>query len=108
MTKHNIVIGRFQPFHAGHKKLIELLLAEDSPVCIMIRNTDFSESDPYSMEERIGMIRDQFPGNERVIIMSIPDIEAVCFGREVGYKVRQVDVDEETREISASEIREKG
>lgn len=39
-------------------------------------------------------------------IMSIPDIEGVYYGRDVGYKVERIEVPTEVASISATAIRE--
>jgi hypothetical protein len=42
-------------------------------------------------------------GNCKVII--IPDIEGVYYGRDVGYKVEQIEAPEEIKQISATQVR---
>jgi hypothetical protein len=39
-------------------------------------------------------------------IMIIPDIEAICYGREVGYAIEQIEVPKEIADISATKLRE--
>lgn len=106
--KYSLFIGRFQPFHNGHRAQIDKLLSEGKNVCIAIRRTEHSESDPYPAMDRFKMIRTAYPAyafpNVEVII--IPDIEEVVYGRDVGYKIREVRLDEDTESISATKIRE--
>ena len=104
---YSMFIGRYQPFHPGHLKLIETVLKEGNNVLIALRNTGIKEKDPYSIEERKKMIRDKLGkyGN-RIKVITIPDIEDVCYGREVGWKIRQIKLDEETEAISGTSIRE--
>ncbi len=42
----------------------------------------------------------------RYDVILIPDIERVCYGREVGWDIRQIKLDDETEVISATKIRE--
>lgn len=100
--KYCLFIGRWQPLHKGHKKLFDVVREEGKKLLIGIRNTEISETDPYSVDERIRMIRNQVPDAE---ILVLPDIEAVVFGRKVGYEIRELKLDEQTEAISATAIR---
>jgi len=44
--------------------------------------------------------------NKKLIIISIPDIEEICFGRKVGWGIREIRLDKTTEAISATKIRE--
>jgi hypothetical protein len=37
--------------------------------------------------------------------MIIPDIMAICYGREVGYSIEHIEAPEEIKAISATELR---
>ncbi len=103
---HSLFVGRWQPIHKGHKVLIEKVLKEGKPVLIAIRETELSEENPYTVEERKQMIEDEFAEyGERVKIVVIPDIAEICYGRKVGYKVRRIRLDDQTEEVSATNIR---
>ena len=104
-TKRSLFIGRFQPFHAGHKALIDSVLAEGKDVLIAIRQTPWSETNPFSVQERWVMIREAYPDLERVYIIEIPDIAEVCYGREVGYAVREIRLAPDVEAISGTRIR---
>ena len=104
MVKYCLFIGRFQPFHEGHKKLIETVMKEGKLPLIAVRDTKLSKENPYPLEERILRIREALPGVE---VISIPDIEAVCYGRNVGYEIREIRLDNDTESISGTEIRNK-
>lgn len=105
---YSLFIGRYQPWHDGHKALIDSVLAEGKNVCIAIRRTEISESNPYPAIERLRMIRETYPANKfpNVEVVIIPDIEEVCYGRDVGWGVREIRLDAETEAISATKIRE--
>jgi len=104
--KTGVFIGRFQPFHEGHKACIEKIL-EDHDVClVLIRDTELSEKNPFTLDRRLAIIRQAFPDETRVICQAIPDPDAdltVHIGRDVGYNLIQLD--EATEEISATDIR---
>ncbi|PIQ75853.1 hypothetical protein COU78_01845 [Candidatus Peregrinibacteria bacterium CG10_big_fil_rev_8_21_14_0_10_49_24] len=106
--KTGVFVGRFQPFHDGHKKCI-LKILEDCERCIvMMRETEATEKNPFDLEKRRGMIRAEFPDENQVIITDFFDPGAhlsVYIGREVGYELIQLD--EKTESISATDIRRK-
>lgn len=102
----SLFIGRFQPFHGGHRTLIETVLKKGKPVLIAIRDTELSKKNPYTVTERWTMIqRELRKYGELVKIITIPDIDEVCYGREVGYLIRRIHLDGETEQISATKIR---
>lgn len=105
--KYSLFIGRWQPLHEGHKKLIQTVLDEGRNVLVAIRDTPISEKDPFSVQERWVMIRTAFPDDMRVRIMSIPDIEEVVHGREVGWGIREIKLGAELEAISGTKEREK-
>jgi len=96
-------IGRWQPFHNGHKFLIDSALAKGEHVCIAIRNTEISEKNPYTVEQRIEMIRRVYGDNVETIIL--PDIKSINIGRKVGYDVNRVDPPEHIGKISGTNVR---
>lgn len=106
--KYSIFIGRYQPLHQGHEKLIRSVLNEGKNVCVMLRDTDISSSDPYTVEERKTMFYEKFKeeiDSNRMIVMGVPDVEEVCYGRQVGWGIREIRLDKETENISATKIR---
>jgi two-component system nitrate/nitrite response regulator NarL len=54
--------------------------------------------------EAIEMIKKEVPDAEVIVT---PDIEAVCYGRKVGYEIKEIKLDENLEKISATEIRKK-
>ena len=113
----SLFIGRYAPFHKGHLTLInKVLIEEKGKVVIGLRDTPIQETDPYSVAERVEMIKEFYPeasvypeeGYEKadVIIMGMPDISEVVYGRKVGWGVRQLVLDPEIEAISATKIRE--
>ncbi len=110
--KYSLFIGRFQPLHDGHIKLIQSVLDEGKSVCVALRETPISKENPFSTIERKEMFWREFkeflePHPPRFKIISIPDIEEVFYGRDVGWGIREIRLDSETEEISATKIRKK-
>ena len=101
--KYNLFIGRFSPFHNGHKFIIDTFVKNKQPVCIAIRESE--EIFPVSL--RIAMVKSVYIEEVKeglVKVISIPDIEQVCVGREVGYGL--MEIPQSIRVISGSDIRD--
>ena len=76
--KYSLFIGRWQPWHDGHRWLIDQRLKEGKNVCIAVRETDVDESNPFSTEEVIKNISDNLSdliSEGRIKVIAIPDIE---------------------------------
>ena len=86
-----LFIGRWQPFHEGHHKMINTALDEGHKVIIAVRSTEKSKENPYSVIQRKNMIWKYYGKDKRVQVIAIPDLDAVWIGRKVGYKVIQTD-----------------
>ncbi len=102
--KYSLFIGRYQPLHKGHIALIKTVLNEGKDVLVALRETPMNKENPYSISERKKMFSDVF--GERVKVISIPDISEVCYGRKVGWGVREIRLAETVENISATKIRE--
>jgi adenylylsulfate kinase len=102
-----LFIGRFQPFHDGHKTLILEGLRRVGQVCIAVRDTaGTDDKNPLPFAEvraRIEHALRQFEGQFEVV--SIPNISHVFYGREVGYQIERIYLDETTEAISATKER---
>lgn len=103
---YSLYPGRFQPFHKAHATIVQQLLDEGKQVCIALRDTPIvPETDPYTIEERTAFIRAFFPDEEQVKVITIPNIEAIVYGRKVGYTIREMHLAPELEAISATQIR---
>lgn len=98
---NSLIIGRFQPLHDGHKSLINSIMAEGKRPCIAIMDTKQDENNPYTYTERKEMFKVEY--GDTVDVVKIPQIDEVCYGRNVGYHVRRVFHAKEN--LSASAIR---
>lgn len=100
--KYNLFIGRFSPFHNGHKTIIDSFVNNNKPVCIAVRES----LEPYPLSLRIAMIKAVYINELKsgiVRVITIPDVEMVVVGRNVGYSI--VEVPEDIKIISGTEIR---
>lgn len=103
------MLGRWQPWHAGHRALFERAIAKTGQVCIMIRDCQgWNNSNPFAIEQVKNFIRrdlDPFYQGQYEIIV-VPNIVNITYGRDVGYKIEQEVFDESIHSISATKIRE--
>ncbi len=107
--QYSMFIGRFQPFHNGHKWLIDQRLNEGKNVLICIRDIKPDEKNPFTAQEVERNIKNELwtlLSDETVKVMIIPDIESVNFGRGVGYDIIEHVPPQEVGNISATKIRE--
>jgi DNA-directed RNA polymerase subunit RPC12/RpoP len=107
---YSLVIGRFQvpKPHIGHEALIRKLLNEGKNVCVMLREADLGDKNPIGFQKRRNAFEHLFEDeilSGKMIVMPIPDIEAVVYGRGVGYEIRQLDFSKEIEEISGTKTR---
>jgi adenylylsulfate kinase len=102
-----LLIGRYQPFHEGHKALVVEALNRVGQVCIGVRDTAETDTkNPFSFEyvkSRIEHSLKEFEG--RFVVIQIPNITNVFYGRDVGYSVERIDLDSSVESISATTIR---
>jgi hypothetical protein len=103
-----IMIGRFQPWHEGHRKLFERAIWDWGQVCILVRIMPRDSDNPFSYDKVAARIHSDlapfFEGCYRIGI--VPNTGAVVYGRDVGYSIVQYHLDEATEAISATDIRE--
>jgi nicotinamide mononucleotide adenylyltransferase len=102
-------IGRWQPWHSGHRWLIDQRLNEGKNVLICIRDVKPDEKNPFAAHEvHTNILKElwELIAEERVKVVVIPDIESVNFGRGVGYDIIEHIPPQEVSEISATKIRE--
>jgi adenylylsulfate kinase len=102
-----LFIGRFQPFHGGHQRLIEEGFKRVGQVCIAVRDTqNVDDKNPLSFFDVSRRIEAALrPHAGRFVIVPLPNITHVFYGRDVGYVVERIELDEATEAISATQAR---
>jgi len=100
-----LMLGRYQPWHEGHHALYVEAGKRTEQVMLGVRNTQgTSEKDPLSFSQVKGYIaKDSVMTNAMVIKM--PNITNIVYGRDVGYKIEEVVLDAATQAISATQKR---
>jgi cytidyltransferase-like protein len=104
--KYAIFVGRYQPYHYGHISLIEQKLNEGIPALIMVRDIEADDKNPFTTDQTIDMIETYHKSKgQDVLVMKIPDIESVNYGRGVGYEINEFTPPDNIGFISATKIR---
>ena len=117
------LLGRWQPWHNGHTELIKKALEITGQVCIMVRDvggiigedagggrTVAQDDNPFTFNQvRKNIINalydENIAHNKHYIIMKVPNIVDISYGRGVGYTFTEHDLGEKIHSISATEIR---
>ena len=105
------LLGRWQPWHSGHTALFEQALEETGQVVIQVRDVEGWEDNPFNYEQVWHNIRDSLQAaghvyTENYIIMRVPNIVDISYGRGVGYTLTQHDLGAKIHEVSGTKIRE--
>lgn len=98
-------LGRYQPWHDGHEALKNEAHKRTNQVLLGVRNTyKTSEKDPLKYDEVESYIRNS-SNLHNTIILRLPNITNIVYGRDVGYKIEHVDLPPEIQAISATQKR---
>jgi len=102
------MLGRWQPWHAGHRALFERAIAKTGQVVIQIRDCQgWQGSNPFAIDQvKNNIRRDLDPVYQgQYEIQVVPNIVNITYGRDVGYRIEQETFDQATHDISATAIR---
>jgi len=117
------MLGRWQPWHDGHTKLFEKALTETGQVVIMVRDvggivgedagagrTVAQTDNPFKFDDVVngitnGLSKAGYNYGDNYIVMKVPNIVDISYGRGVGYTFTQHDLGQDVHAISATKIR---
>jgi len=102
------MLGRWQPWHDGHRALFDRLIQKTGQVVIQVRDCQgWQGSNPFEIEKVKGFIkRDLDPLYQgQYEIQVVPNITHIGYGRGVGYTIAEETFDEAVTTISATKIR---
>jgi hypothetical protein len=100
-----LMLGRYQPWHEGHHALYKEAGNRTDQVLLGVRNTyKTSDKDPLTFDEVKEYIsKDKFM--DGALVLRLPNITNIVYGRDVGYKIEQVDLGADIHAISATQKR---
>jgi adenylylsulfate kinase len=102
------MLGRWQPWHEGHRALFDRAIAKTGQVVIQIRDCQgWQGSNPFEIEKVKKFIQRDLDMlyQGQYTIQVVPNVVNITYGRDVGYKIEQETFDENTSNISATNIR---
>jgi len=100
-----LMLGRYQPWHEGHHALYNEAKVRTEQVMLGVRDTQgTSPKDPLSFEEVKGYISKD-PHMNRAMVVKMPNITNIVYGRDVGYKIEQIKLGDDIEAISATQKR---
>ena len=111
------MLGRWQPWHDGHTALFKKALKKTGQVCIMYRDVggvdagiEGQADNPFEFDEvkkniLAGLEPHGFEEGKEYIVLKVPNIVDISYGRGVGYTFTEHDLGEEIHKISATKIR---
>jgi len=102
------MLGRWQPWHGGHRALFERAIAKTGQVVIQIRDCQgWQGTNPFALEQVKYFIRRDldtlYQGQYEIQV--VPNIVNITYGRDVGYRIEQESFDVAITDISATKIR---
>ena len=111
------MLGRWQPWHDGHTELFKRAHAITGQVIIMVRDVEGTiggegqDDNPFAFNEVIDdistrLLENGFTINSDYVIIKVPNIVDISYGRGVGYTFTEHDLGKEIHDISATKIRE--
>jgi hypothetical protein len=119
------MLGRWQPWHDGHTALFKRCLEITGQVCIMVRDvggvvgqdagggrTATQDDNPFDYDTVVENIKKGLSEHgiyygQQYIVMLVPNIVDISYGRGVGYTFTEHDLGKDVHNISATKIRAK-
>ena len=111
------MLGRWQPWHDGHTELFKRALQKTGQVCIMYRDVagvdagvEGQSDNPFDFKNVrskiiIALSNHGFEEGREYIVIRVPNIIDISYGRGVGYTFTEHDLGKDIHEISATKIR---
>ena len=102
------MLGRFQPWHEGHKQLFKKILSKVGQVNIQIKDVQGIGDNPFGFSHIKKLINKSLKNyKNRFIVTLAPNITNIFYGRKVGYKINKITLSKSIQKISATSIRKK-
>jgi adenylylsulfate kinase len=104
-----LMLGRYQPFHDGHRALVVEAIQRVGQVCIAVRDTQGTDDkNPFDFEYVRARIEHGLRAYEgRFVVVPLPNITDIFYGRDVGYRIERIDLDDRLTAVSATKERAK-
>ena len=103
-------VGRWQTLHAGHDWLFKQQLKNGNNVLACIRDVQTGPNNPLTASEVLNNMCKRYAQlieDGRMVLMVIPDISSINYGRDVGYDIIRHEPPTEIGNMSGTSIRAK-
>jgi adenylylsulfate kinase len=102
-----LLIGRYQPFHVGHKNLVAEAVRRTGQCCIALRDVGgIDKKNPYNFQQVKKEIESAcIEFGNKIKIIELPNIMDIFYGRGVGYNIEMIELSKELQKVSATKIR---
>ena len=102
------MLGRWQPWHKGHRALFDRAIAKTGQVVIQIRDCQgWQGTNPFAIDQVKHFIRKDldtlYQGQYEIQV--VPNIVNITYCRDVGYTIEQESFDQSITDISETNIR---
>ncbi len=102
------MLGRFQPWHQGHRLLFDKAMLKSGQVNIQVKNVWKLGDNPYSFKEiKKKILQDLKYFKKRIKVSKLPNISEIVYGRKVGYKIIKINLPKKVQKISGTNLRKK-
>jgi hypothetical protein len=112
------MLGRWQPWHKGHRALFLRCVAKTGQVIIQVRDVQGASGgknqddnpfdwDAICVDIENDLIECGFKRGVEYEIMLVPNIVNITYGRGVGYALEEESFEDSVTSISATKIRKK-
>ncbi len=107
--KTAMYLGRFQPFHEGHKNLFLKVLKKNNQIAILVMDSyKINNKNPFKFSNvKRRIYRELKNYRSKFIIIKVPVISRFVYGRKVGYKIEKIYLGKKLERISATNLRKK-
>ena len=112
------MLGRWQPWHEGHRALFRRCVEKTGQVIIQVRDVqgasggDGQDDNPFDWDAVCAdieqdLIEYDFKRGVEFEIMLVPNVVNITYGRGVGYTFEEESFEDSVTSISATKIRKK-
>ena len=112
------MLGRWQPWHEGHRALFKRCVEKTGQVIIQVRDVqgasggDGQDDNPFDWDAVCAdieqdLIEYDFKRGVEFEIMLVPNVVNITYGRGVGYTFEEESFEDSVTSISATKIRKK-
>lgn len=101
-----LFVGRWHPFHDGHRALIERGLARTGQVCIAVRENDDDQNSPPFEAVKDGIEAALRRHAGRFHVIPLPNVTHIFHGHDAGYAIERLELAPESGTAPSQDFRQ--